>query len=175
MVLAVASAPIGTSGTWTARRDDVVQMRIRPARASDLDEVASIRQAAIARHAPAAYSELEVAELLRQVEEAGFQGMTDDGWLFVAESHGTLVGTAGWAGGYLRHVHVHPGFERRGIGTRLVRHVEAEVERSTGDTEIRVNATRNAETFYAACGYERLPVSASASPLFITMRTQLGR
>jgi GNAT superfamily N-acetyltransferase len=94
-----------------------------------------MRQAAIARHAPAAYSELEVAELLRQVEEAGFQGMTADGWLFVAESHGTLVGTAGWAGGYLRHVHVRLGFERRGIGTRLVRHVEAEVERSTRDRD----------------------------------------
>jgi hypothetical protein len=60
-------------------------------------------------------------------------------------------------------------------GTRLVRHVEAEVERSTRDTEIRVNATRNAEAFYAAIGYERLPVSGSALPLFITMRTQLGR
>jgi GNAT superfamily N-acetyltransferase len=151
-------------------------MRTRPARASDLDEVASIRQSAIACHAPAAYSEREVAELLGQVEEAAFEDMTADGWLFVAESHGALVGTAGWAGGYLRHVHVRPGFERRGIGTRLVRHVEAEVERSTRDTEIRVNATRNAETFYAACGYRRLPVSrASASPLFITMRTQLGR
>jgi ribosomal protein S18 acetylase RimI-like enzyme len=150
-------------------------MRIRPARVSDLDEVASIRQATIARHAPATYSELEVAELLRQVEEAGFQGMTADGWLFVAASHGTLVGTAGWAGGYLRHVHVRPGFERRGIGTRLVRHVEAEVERSTRDTEIHVNATRNAEAFDAAIGYERLPVSASVSLLFIIMRTQLGR
>jgi hypothetical protein len=38
-------------------------MRIRPARVSDLDEVASIRQAAIARHAPATYSKLEVAQL----------------------------------------------------------------------------------------------------------------
>jgi hypothetical protein len=64
-----------------------VRMRIRPARASDLDEVASIRQAAIARH--------------------------------------------------------RPGFERRGFGTRLLRRVEAKVERSTGDTEIHVNATRN--------------------------------
>jgi GNAT superfamily N-acetyltransferase len=101
--------------------------------------------------------------------------MTADGWLFVAESHGALVGTAGWAAGYLRHMHVRPGFERRGIGTALVRHVEAEVERSTRDAEVRVNATRNAETFYAACGYERLPVNVAASPLFVIMRTQLGR
>jgi GNAT superfamily N-acetyltransferase len=150
-------------------------MKVRPARVSDIDEAASIRQAAIARHAAATYSELEVTELLRQVEEAGFQGMTADGWLFVAESQEKLVGTAGWAGGYLRHVQVRPGLERRGIGTRLVPHVEAEVERSTRDTEIRVNATRNAEAFYAAIGYERLPVSGSALPLFITMRTQLGR
>ena len=162
-------------GMWTARRDDGVQMMIRPAGGSDLDEVASIRQSAIACHAPAAYSEREVAELLGQVEEAAFEAMTADGWLFVAESDGALVGTAGWEGGYLRHVHLRPGFERRGIGTRLVRHVEAGIERSTRDTEIRVNATRNAETFYAACGYERLRVSASASPLFTTMRTQLRR
>jgi GNAT superfamily N-acetyltransferase len=150
-------------------------MRIRPARASELDEVVSIRQAAIARHAAATYSALEVTELLRQVEEAGFQGMIADGWLFVAASQETLVGTAGWAGGYLRHVHIRPGFERRGIGSRLVRRVEAEVARSTCDTEIRVNATRNSESFYAAIGYERLPVSGSALPLFSTMRTQLGR
>jgi hypothetical protein len=45
--------------------------------------------------------------------------MTADGWLFVAESHRTLVGT-GWAGGYLRHLHVRLGLERRGIGTQLV-------------------------------------------------------
>jgi GNAT superfamily N-acetyltransferase len=150
-------------------------MRIRPARVGDLDEVALIRQAAIARHAPATYSELDVAELLRQIGEAGFQGLTDEGWLFVSESHETLVGTAGWAGGYLRHLHVRPGFERRGIGTQMLRHVEAEVERLTRDTEIHVNATRNAETFYAANGYERLPDSASASPLLITMRTRLRR
>jgi len=73
MVLAVASAPIDTSGTWTAQRDDVAQMRIRPARASDLGEAASIRQAAIFRHAPAAYSELEVAELLRQSRRLAFR------------------------------------------------------------------------------------------------------
>jgi GNAT superfamily N-acetyltransferase len=105
------------------------------------------------------------------------------GWLRMPEKSRTSVlqccprrrGTAGWAGGYLRHVHLRPGFERRGIGTRLVRHVEAEVERSTRDTEIRLNATRNAEAFYAAIGYERLPVSSSALPRFITTRTQLGR
>jgi GNAT superfamily N-acetyltransferase len=150
-------------------------MKIRPARVSDIVDIASIRQAAIARHAAATYSELEVTELLTQVEEAGFQAMTADVWLFVAESQATLVGTAGWAGGYLRHLHVRPGFERGGIRTRLVRHVEAEVERSTRDTEIRVNATRNAEAFYAAIGYERLPVSGTALPLFVTMRTLLDR
>lgn len=92
-----------------ARRDDVVQMRIRPARVRDLDEVASIRQAAIARHAPASYSELEITELLRQIEEAGFRSMAADGRLFVAVAAETLVGAAGWGDGFLRHVHVRPG------------------------------------------------------------------
>ena len=76
---------------------------------------------------------------------------------------------------YLSRIEILPDYQGRGIGTRLVRYVEAEVKRSTRDTEIHVHATRNAETFYAANGYERLPVSASASPLFITMRTQLCR
>ena len=95
--------------------------------------------------------------------------------MFVAESANTLVGTAGWAGGYLRHVHIRPGFERCGIGRDLVRHVEAAVGRSTCDTEIRVNATRNAEGFHVAVGFERLYGSPPASPLFILMRTTVGR
>jgi hypothetical protein len=116
----------------------------RPASVRDIDEVASIRQA----DCPPCSGDLLGARR-RRAAQAGRGGWLSghDGRRMVGrrgEPRDVLVGTAGWAGGYLRHVHVRSGFERRGIETRLVRHVEAEVERSTRDTEIHVNATRNA-------------------------------
>jgi len=148
-------------------------VRIRPATLSDLNQITAIRQAAISRHAPTVYSAREVDELLGQLGEAGFGGMVLDGRLFVAERDKRLLGTAGWTDGYLRHVHVRPGDERRGIGTRLVRHVEEDFQRWRANCEIRVNSTRNSQVFYAANGYERLPEDATVSALFIPMQKQL--
>ncbi len=142
---------------------------------SDLDDVGSIRQSAIARHAPGFYSEREVDELLRQAGEAGFRELALSGRLFVATCDELLVGTAAWADGYVRHVHVRPGYERSGIGTLLVRRVEQDIRRFTRATEMLVNATRNAEPFYEAIGFARSASAEADSTLFVLMRKAMRR
>ena len=67
-------------------------------------------------------------------------------------------------------MHVRPGDERAGIGTQLVRRVEADFLRSGHSIEILVNATRNAEEFYAAIGYERCVEHPAPSTLFVVMK-----
>lgn len=148
-------------------------MQIRHAILRDLDDVITVREAALSRHAPDVYSEREVDELVGELDETDFQRMISGGRLFVAEHSGQIVGTAGWTNSHLRHVHVLPGYERSGIGTQLVRCVEADFLQSGHGIEILVNATRNAEEFYAAIGYERCVEHPAPSTLFVVMKKAL--
>jgi GNAT superfamily N-acetyltransferase len=153
---------------WSPRRCRLVQ--IRHATLHDLDDVITVREAALSRHAPDVYSDREVDDLVAELDETDLQQMISGGRLFVAERGGQIVGTAGWTNSHLRHVHVRPGDERAGIGTQLARRVEADFLRSGHSIEILVNATRNAEEFYAAIGYERCVEQSAPSTLFVVMK-----
>ena len=149
-------------------------MQIRHATLRDLDDVITVREAALSGHAPPVYSEREVDELVGELKETDLQRMISGGRLFVAERGGQIVGTAGWTNSHLRHVHVRPGDERAGIGTQLVRRVEADFLRSGHSIEILVNATRNSEEFYAVIGYERSVEHPAPSTLFVAMKRALA-
>lgn len=142
------------SGVESPRRCRLVQ--IRHATLRDLDDVITVREAALSRHAPDVYSEREVDELVGELDETDLQRMISGGRLFVSERGGQILDTAGWTNSHLPHVHVRPGDERAGIGTQLVRRIEADFLRSglaprfsstrlgTRRSSMRLSATRDA-------------------------------
>ena len=128
---------------------------VEDARPDDVPRLLEIRHAAFARQAPAAYSPAEVATLLADVSQDELQEMIASRQLFVARTGArVLVGLAGWKDTQLRHVYVDPDYNRRGIATRLLGHVEADFRTRTGATRIEVGVALNAEPFYRARGYQ---------------------
>jgi GNAT superfamily N-acetyltransferase len=96
-----------------------------------------------------------VATLLADVSEDELRDMIAHHQLFTARTTGGLVvGLAGWKGPNLRHVYVDPAWTRRGIATRLLRHVESDFRTRTGATHIRAGVALHAEPFYRARGYQ---------------------
>ena len=84
----------------------------------------------------------------------------NDGLLFVAVEDDAVIGTvmAGYDGhrGWIYSVGVDPRYQRRGVGTHLVRHTERELM-SLGCPKINLQVrTDNAEVvaFYATLGFE---------------------
>lgn len=126
----------------------------RLARIADLQRLLQIRHAAFARHAPSAYSPVEVATLLTDVDESELREMITRRQLFVAHDSLTIVGLAGWKDDRLRHVYVDPAHTRRGIAVMLVIRVEADFRRRTGAHRIRAGVALHAEPFYRAIGYQ---------------------
>ena len=83
------------------------------------------------------------------------------GWV-CAFDHEALVGfvNLAWDGGqhaFLLDTTVHAAYQRRGIGTRLVRET-ATLARETGVAWLHVDYEAELEPFYAACGFR--PTSA---------------
>ena len=73
----------------------------------------------------------------------------------VAELDGRPVGIGAFEPerSYMRAVYVAPEGARRGCGSALVREIER-IARDRGVTRLTLNASLNAERFYAAVGYE---------------------
>ena len=129
-------------------------LRIRPARPADLPRLLEIRHAAFSAQAPAAYTAEQVGTLLADVDPAELRRMIDAGQLFAATAGDRVVGLAGWLGTALRHVYVDPALARRGVGTALLAHVEADLRARTGATAVDAGVALHAADFYLANGYE---------------------
>lgn len=73
------------------------------------------------------------------------------GWTFAKPGGGEGQGRIG----HIRHVVTDPDQVRKGYGAALMAHI-VETARAAGLREMRCQATRTAEPFYAACGFESL-------------------
>jgi ribosomal protein S18 acetylase RimI-like enzyme len=87
----------------------------------------------------------------------------NDGLLFVAKADGRVVGSimAGYDGhrGWLYSLAVLPEYRHRGIGTRLVHHAEANLQR-LGCPKINLQVmpgNEQVEAFYRQLGYQTEP------------------
>nr|WP_184031472.1 GNAT family N-acetyltransferase [Deinococcus budaensis] len=104
---------------------------------------------------------------LGQLREAAWGGRDDgSGWPAVlsrsltwvtAHEQGRLVGfvNVAWDGGvhaFLLDTTVHPGWQRRGVGSRLVREA-VQAARAGGAHWLHVDFEPQLEGFYAACGF----------------------
>jgi GNAT superfamily N-acetyltransferase len=85
-----------------------------------------------------------------------------DNALLVAELDGVVRGVGNLARtGKIHLCYVEPGFERCGIGGAMLSALEARA-RAWGLSELSLESSRNAQGFYARCGYQPAGCAASA-------------
>ena len=84
------------------------------------------------------------------------------GTYYVVEENGRILGAGGWtrdrtdkALGHIRHVVTDDRALRRGVGRTLIAHC-FEVAKASGVRQMECWATRNAEQFYQAQGFETI-------------------
>lgn len=142
-------------------------MRVRDATEKDVPEIRSVHEAAIRELGPAAYTDEQVAAWASGVETADYGAVTaDDHAFLVAVDESAVVGFGSlrWQppDGYasdpdaeVTGIYVHPDHARDGVGTALLRELEARADRASPDT-LGLQASRNAVPFYDAHGYERV-------------------
>lgn len=75
--------------------------------------------------------------------------------MFVASEDGKILGTAGLLGNTIRTVFVSTESHKKGIGTKLIKHLEA-VARKKGYESLEVPSTTTACGFYEKLGYKRI-------------------
>jgi len=154
--------------------DDVV---IRPAMPSELDELLAM-QARAMRVLSTGWYAPEVVEAMIAALGTLDPELIEDGTYHVAVVGGYIAGSAGWTRrqpnyvrmladpppaacatadrcGTVRSVYVAPEYARRGLGTRLLRHVEAEMRRA-GLLRAELMGTLSGQPLYCSLGYAAL-------------------
>lgn len=154
------------------------QFFIRPARTSDIAAIAELLPPSIHGLQAATYSQAQREAAIGPVFGVDTR-LIEDGTYFVVEAGGgELVGCGGWSfrrtpfGGdasarddavldpeteaaRIRAFFVHPGWARRGIGSLIMRHCEAEAV-ARGFRKLELTATLAGEPLYARHGFEAL-------------------
>ena len=127
-------------------------LTIRPATAADVAAVSDlIRRTVRLSNAPdygVAVAELIAADhgpdkVARRLAERD---------VFVCVEGARIVGTIGLGGDRLHSLFVEPGLQGKGIGARLVAHLEAHA-RAAGVVELRLASSITARGFYERLGY----------------------
>lgn len=167
----------------TNRIDTLPGFRIRPALPADVPEIRYLHHASLWCLATAAYTPLQIDALIRRRGTLD-RDLVDGGTYYLVEIGGEIAGCGGWSGvnrleghapapmpdgvALIRAVYVHPKWARRGVGTRLMRHVEAEAVRA-GRQRAELLATLTgvplyASLAYADCGTVRIDLGAVELP-----------
>ncbi len=139
--------------------DQSKDLHVRPAVLGDAEGIVHVHHAAVHETAAAFYSIDVLQAWSRPPNEARYQQVrrtvADDQELFlVAEDSTGLVGfgSIAPASEELRAVYVHPRMARRGVGSALLRGLEA-LALSRGCPHLHLEASLNAEAFYTKNGY----------------------
>ncbi len=122
-------------------------------RATDADRVAIARvhEASIRGLGRTHYSPEQVESWAAHIHPENYPIEHD---IFVAVDGDEVLGFGHYHNGEIAAVYVDPSHTGRGIGRLLMAKLE-ECGRNEGAERLFLNASLNAERFYAACGYER--------------------
>jgi len=134
-----------------------VAARVRPAGESDVDGIWRVHNDSVRVLCRERYGAPEIAAWIAFRPPEAYRSALASRTLFVAERRNEIVGFGQFdpARGEVEACYVSPGALGQGIGSELVARME-EQARATGHAVVRLNATLNAETFYARLGYRRL-------------------
>ena len=127
---------------------------IRRATAEDAVSILRVHMASIRGLACGEYSAEQVEAWCGDRQPGSYLGPLAEQFVVLAEVQGEVAGFAqlSVARASVEAVYVHPGFARQGIGTQLLRALEAQA-RACGVRELALQASLNAVPFYAAAGY----------------------
>lgn len=136
---------------------DATAARIRPAGASDVDGIWRVHNESIRALCRERYGAREIAAWIAFRPPEAYRAALASRTLFVCEWGEEIVGFGQFdpARGEIEACYVAPDAVGRGVGSDLIARME-EQARATGHAVVRLNATLNAESFYARLGYRRL-------------------
>ena len=148
---------------------------VRPARIDDAAEIQDLI-AKSSRSLGTCYYTCELIEIALQTVLGLDTQLVQDGTYFVAESGGVIVGCGGWSrrrtlfgsddvrgrddalldpaedSAKIRAFFIHPGFARRGVGSRILELCEQEAVKA-GFHSLELGATLSGADFYLSRGY----------------------
>jgi putative acetyltransferase len=126
---------------------------LRRFRAADAPALSAL----VSRAVRACHAGLYAPRVLERIESDLAPGallrLCDRRVIVVAETQREIIGTGALEGQWLQALFVDPGRQRRGVGARLVRHLE-DIALRGGRHRLHVYATLNAVSFYEGRGYE---------------------
>ena len=137
--------------------------RIRRAAPADAEAICAVHVASIRGLCAGHYTAAQIdAWAGGKRPELYARAMEQGEAMFVAEllppaaggaGSATVIGIGTAQGGEVRAVYVHPDHVGRGVGSALLKAVEAHA-RAEGISVLRLHSTLNARSFYAAYGYQ---------------------
>lgn len=128
---------------------------VRPANASDADEISKVVQKTIRISNAKDYSDAVIERLVANFATVAIQSLLKRRIVLVATQNEAIVGTASFDGDEVRTVFVVPEKQGLGIGRLLMEAIEAGafVE---GTTVLQVNSSLTAKPFYARIGFSKV-------------------
>lgn len=129
-------------------------MRIRPFKPSDARRISYLIRKTLRESNSRDYSPATIDFLVRRYSPANLLRMSTTRRIFVVELGSRLVATGSLDGSEILSFFVNPRYHRRGIGRRLLAHLEALATRA-GHDQVFLNSSITALPFYRALGYRK--------------------
>jgi predicted N-acetyltransferase YhbS len=129
------------------------RVRIRLATTSDAEAISRMIVRTLRETNAADYPAEVIAALVGRFSPEAVVQRMQERQVLVAMIGSDCVGTAALQGALVRTVFVDPDWQRRGIGSRLMRTIEA---MATDMAPLTVNASITAEAFYGRLGFVRV-------------------
>lgn len=128
---------------------------IRTAGDADLEAIWRVHRTAIEQTCATRYGPDVISAWVERLKPESYRGVVQRGIVVIAEDHDETIGFGqlDLAAGEIQAVYVFPGAQGRGVGAALLAHLE-HVALTHGLCDITLQATLNAETFYAAHGWQ---------------------
>ncbi len=154
---------------------------IRTAGETDLEAIWRVHKAAIEETCATRYGSDVIGAWVERLKPEGYRGVVQRGIVVIAEDDGTAIGFGQLdiAAGEIQAVYVLPIAQGRGVGAALLAHLE-EVAMTHGHSRLTLQATLNAEAFYAAhgwrmTGHDVRKITQDVSLRCVSMEKVLGR
>jgi GNAT superfamily N-acetyltransferase len=150
---------------------------LREYRPCDLNSVKGLIHGTIDDCYPPVYPAEAVLFFKAYHSDEAIAARTSQGHTVVLEQHGRIVGTGTLGNDHVSAVFVERSFQGKGLGRRLMRHLEAKA-RSVGVSCVTLDASLPSKRFYDSLGYfvideAVLPVANGKSLRFYRMRKPL--
>lgn len=149
------------------------QHDFRRAEVTDEQTLAAIRREAILTLAVPALSFAEAEAWAGQVAEDRFRRAISEHEVWVAVA-GTVIGWVEIDRDHIVALYVAPLYARQGVGSALLAHAEAAIQRA-GYKTVHLDASQNALAFYLRRAYRQAgpPAADGAYPLYKALTTEL--